>query len=218
MRHVLSIHHQFEAGLNEVHALLDSIDVSRHLLLHHAEEGITLQDFSARLADINHYIARSQEKIHSMEAGLQSSRNDASNYFMLVISLKDEMQLREDQISDLQQHMASFKTQNHSAEKKIQITDIAAKNAWEELAAEDEKLLALESRIDALAKKLKNSKADAYYAQALQVEEIARRTKLARQKKRDAYKEALELYKKALSLGKDEARTNIIDLERRLDD
>jgi hypothetical protein len=43
------------------------------------------------------------------------------------------------------------------------------------------------------------------------------KTDLAPQIKRDTYKEALELYKKALSLGKKEAKTEISDLERRLD-
>jgi hypothetical protein len=48
------------------------------------------------------------------------------------------------------------------------------------------------------------------------VEEAAKRTKLAPQKKRDTYKEALELYKKSLSLGKQEAKEKIAELEKKL--
>lgn len=47
------------------------------------------------------------------------------------------------------------------------------------------------------------------------VEETARRTRLAPQKWRETYREALELYKNSVSLGKQEARTDISRFLRR---
>jgi len=41
------------------------------------------------------------------------------------------------------------------------------------------------------------------------VEEAANRTKLAPRKKKETYKEAIELYKKALSMGKTEAQAKL---------
>jgi len=48
------------------------------------------------------------------------------------------------------------------------------------------------------------------------VEEAANRTKLAPRKKKETLREAVELYKKALSLGKSEAQDNITALEKKL--
>jgi hypothetical protein len=48
------------------------------------------------------------------------------------------------------------------------------------------------------------------------VEEAANRTKLAPRKKKETYKEAIELYKKALSMGKQEAQDKITALEKKV--
>ena len=53
-------------------------------------------------------------------------------------------------------------------------------------------------------------------ARAQAVEEAANRTKLAPRKKKDTYKEALELYKKSVSLGKAEAQAKVDELEKKL--
>ena len=48
------------------------------------------------------------------------------------------------------------------------------------------------------------------------IETAAERTRLAPRKKKETIKEALDLYKKALSLGKNEAQAKITELEDRL--
>jgi len=216
IRDVLNVHHRFQTNLIEVRGLLDSIDRNRHLLVNQSENSITLQEFSSRLADINRHIAMSQEKIQMMESGLTSSRNNASDYFELVLSLKDEMQRRQDQISNLHQHIGSYKSANDSVQEEIKVTEMATKNARENLAAKQKQLLLLQSKMEAMSKRSRAAEADAYYARARQVEETAKRTKLAPKKKRAAYEEALELYKIALSFGKDEARVDISNLDKRL--
>ena len=62
----------------------------------------------------------------------------------------------------------------------------------------------------------KVSEGDAYYMRAQAIETAANRTRLAPRKKKETMKEALELYKKALSLGKSEAQAKIDQLEKRL--
>ena len=62
----------------------------------------------------------------------------------------------------------------------------------------------------------KISEADAFYTRAVAVEEAANRTKLAPRKKKQTLKEAVELYRKALSLGKNEAQAKITEIEKRL--
>jgi hypothetical protein len=48
------------------------------------------------------------------------------------------------------------------------------------------------------------------------VEETANRTKLAPKKKKASYEEAIQLYKKSLSLGKKEAQARITELEKKI--
>jgi len=62
----------------------------------------------------------------------------------------------------------------------------------------------------------KVSEAEAYFVHAQAVEEAAKRTKFAPRKKKQTQQEALELYKIALFLGKDEAQPRIASLERKL--
>ncbi|MCE2996970.1 MAG: hypothetical protein LW863_15325, partial [Flammeovirgaceae bacterium] len=62
----------------------------------------------------------------------------------------------------------------------------------------------------------KVNEADSYFTRAAAIEEAANRTKLAPKKKKNTYKEAIELYKKALSLGKQEAQAKITELEKKI--
>lgn len=60
------------------------------------------------------------------------------------------------------------------------------------------------------------SEADSYYARGAAIEEAANRTKLAPRKKKDTLREALELYKKAQSLGNTNAQAKIDEIEKKL--
>ena len=57
-------------------------------------------------------------------------------------------------------------------------------------------------------------KANLYFAQAQALETAADRTKLAPRKKKETRREAIELYKISLSLGKTEAQERISKLEK----
>jgi hypothetical protein len=60
------------------------------------------------------------------------------------------------------------------------------------------------------------SQADLYFAQAQALETAAERTKFAPRKKKETRREALELYKLSLSLGKQEAQQKIEELEKEI--
>ena len=85
-----------------------------------------------------------------------------------------------------------------------------------ELSRCAQELALIEARVQEIMIQSKMSEADAYYARAQAVEEAANRTKLAPRKKKETLREAVELYKKALSLGKNEAQDNITSLEKKL--
>jgi hypothetical protein len=85
-----------------------------------------------------------------------------------------------------------------------------------QIEAKTQELALIEARVQELMIQSKMTEADAYFARAQAVEEAANRTKLAPRKKKETLKEAVELYKKALSMGKNEAQEKITELEKKI--
>jgi len=95
--------------------------------------------------------------------------------------------------------------------QEAELSDKAA-----QIETKTQELALIEARVQELMIQSKMTEADAYYARGQAVEEAANRTKLAPRKKKETYREAVELYKKALSLGKAEAQDKITELEKKL--
>jgi hypothetical protein len=96
----------------------------------------------------------------------------------------------------------------------LQEAEIADKQT--QIDSKNQELALIEARVQELMIQSKITDADAYFTRAQAVEEAANRTRLAPRKKKETLKEAVELYKKALSLGKNEAQDKITELEKKL--
>ena len=203
-------------SLKDVRGLLDSIDANRHSLRTNLSEGTSYEEFSTRLKDINEFVKMSEEKISLIQNALKNSKHEASAYLMLVDALKSEVQIRVDEITKLNEEVSKYQEENKGLLEEIRMKEDEVKDINIKICQKQQELLLLESRIEAMVKNFRVTEADAYYARARAVEEAANRTKLAPQKKRDTYKEALELYKRSLSLGKEEAKTDIANLEKKI--
>jgi len=216
LRNELNSRYHVLTSLTDVRALLDSIDANRNSLRTDLSKGTSYEEFTARLKDINEFVKLSEDKINVIQSSLKTSQNEAAAYLMLVDALKNEVQIHVEEITRLSEEVTKYEEQNRGLMEAIVLKEDEVKQINIKITEKQQELLLLESRIEAMAKDFKVTEADAYYARARAVEEAANRTRLAPQKKRDTYKEALELYKRSLSLGKEEARRNIADLEERL--
>lgn len=216
LRNELAARHSVLASLKDVRGLLDSIDASRNSLRSNLSEGTSYEEFTTRLKDINEFVKMSEEKINIIQTALKNSKHEAAAYLMLVDALKSEVQLRVDEIVKLEEEVTKYKEENHGLIREIKIKEDEVKNINIKISEKQQELLLLEARIEAMVNSFKVTEADAYYARARAVEEAAKRTKLAPHKKRETYKEALELYKRSLSLGKQEAKVDIANLEKKL--
>jgi len=216
LRNELSSRYNVMTSLKDVRGLLDSIDASRNSLRTDLSEGTSYEEFSTRLKNINAFVKMSEEKIVMIQNALKSSKHEASAYLMLVDALKSEVQLRVDEIVKLEQEVTKFKEENKGLQAQIKLKEDEVKDINIKISAKQQELLLLEARIEAMVNNFKVTEADAYYARARAVEEAAKRTKLAPNKKRETFKEALELYKRSFSLGKKEARADIENLEKKL--
>src|SRR5690606_2327765 len=59
--------------LQEIGALIDSIDASREMLRTNAVEGTSFSDYSTRLDEINNYIRETRSKIEELEKSIQKN-------------------------------------------------------------------------------------------------------------------------------------------------
>lgn len=216
LRNELATRHNLLTGLTDIKVLLDSIDANRNSLRSNLSEGTSYEDFTARLRDINEFVKLSEEKIDLIQNALKESKHEAGAYLMLVDALKSEVKIRMEEIVKLEEEVSRYQQENQGLQQQIRLKEDEVKDINIKISEKQQELLLLEARVEAMIKNFKVTEADAYYARARAVEEAARRTKLAPGKRRETYREALELYKRSLSLGKQEAKKDIANLEKKL--
>lgn len=208
--------HQMSQTLTEVGTLMDSIDASRQLLRVNMVEGTTYDDYAARMKDLNTYIKQTQSKIDDLEKGLKTSKANASAFSRTIKKLRADLESKTQEISLLQEQVEKYRNENQNLVTTVELQDAEIADKQSQIDAKNQELALIEARVQELMIQSKMTEADAYYTRAVAVEEAANRTKLAPRKKKDTLKEAVELYRKALSLGKNEAQAKIDALEKRL--
>lgn len=207
---------QVAQTLAEVGTLMDSIDANRQLLRVNMVEGTTYSDYTARMKDINNYVKQSQQKVEELEKALKKSKGNANAYAATIKKLKADLEARNEELAKMQALADQLKNENQNLITTVGLQEAELNDKEAQIQAKTQELALIEARIQELMVQSKMSEADSYFARAQAVEEAANRTKLAPRKKKDTLKEALELYKKSLSLGKTEAQAKIDELEKKV--
>lgn len=216
LRSELQTSQEFVKTLQEVGVLMDSIDANRQLLRVNMVEGTTYDDYTARMKDINNYVKDTQNKIEELEKSLKKSKGVSSSYAATIKKLKADLEEKNAEITRLQEVVANLGNENKNLITTVGLQEAELADKEAQILTKQQELALIEARIQELMINSKMSEADSYYARAQAVEEAANRTKLAPRKKKDTYKEAIELYKKALSMGKQEAQARITELEKKI--
>lgn len=202
--------------LNEVGVLMDSIDASRQLLRVNMVEGTTYDDYKSRMKDINGYVKDTQKRIDDLETSLKKSSANASTYSKQIKKLKADLETKSKEIVALQEQVDKFRSENQNLITTVGMQEAELSDKSSQIETKNQELALIEARVQEMMIQSKMSEADAYFARGQAVEEAARRTQLAPRKKKETYKEAIELYKKSLSLGKTEAQEKITALEKKI--
>lgn len=208
--------HHASRVLADIGVMLDSIDENRQLLRVNLVEGTPYKDYSARMVNINNYIERSQQKINDLEQSLKSSKANAAGFSKAISRLKADLANKGREIAFLHEQVEKYRNENVNLIVTMDLQDAEIADKQSQIESRSQELALIEARVQELMIHSKVSDADAYYLRAQAVEIAADRTKLAPRKKKETMREAVELYKKALSLGKQEAQAKIAELERRL--
>ena len=202
--------------LTEVGAMMDSIDASRQLLRVNMVEGTTYDDYKTRMKDINGYVRDTQKKIDDLEKSLKTSKSNANAFSKTIKKLKADLEAKTQEIAGLQEQVDNYRNENANLITTVGMQEAELTDKQTQIETKTQELALIEARVQEIMIQSKMTEADAYYARGQAVEEAAARTKLAPRKKKDTYREAIELYKKALSLGKAEAQEKITTLEAKL--
>lgn len=208
--------YQTSQTLVEVGVLLDSIDATRRLLRVNLVEGTAYGDFTGRMEELNRYIASTEEKITTLERSLTASNMWAQNLSKTVSHLKAELMRKTDEIAFLEEQVEQYRKENENLMITVNLQDAEIADKQEQIDARNQELAFIEARVQELLIQAKVSEADAYYTRAEAIEIAAERTRLAPRKRRETLREALELYRKAHSLGNSNAEAKIAELEERL--
>lgn len=208
--------YQMSQTLGEVGVLLDSIDASRQVLRVNLEHGTPYEEYAERLSDVKDYIKTTQQKIDRLEQNLRTSSAGARSLARTIKLLKAELEKKGQDITFLQEQVEKFRNENQNLIITVDLQDAEIADKQEQIDAKEQELALIEARVQELMIQSKVSESEAYYMRAQAIEKAANRTRLAPRKRKETLKEALDLYKKALSLGKTEAQAKITELEGRL--
>ncbi len=204
------------ATLEEVGSLIDSIDEARDALKLELESGTDYDDYLERMNDINEYVASTEAKLEQLENELASSASKNQTYIRTISRMKKELASKSAEIAQLQGTVEKYKEENTDLLNMVDLRETEIDDLEQEIDIKLEELEFLENKIQEMMKKAQVSEADSYFALGEALEEAARRTKLARKKKKETYMEALEYYKKALAFGREDAQEKIDALQEKI--
>lgn len=207
---------EFAQTLQEVGVLMDSIDANRQLLRVNMVEGTTYDDYSSRMKDINNYVKDTQNKIDDLETALKKSKSASNTFASTIKKLRADLEARGKEVEELRANVERLSNENKNLITTVGLQEAELGDKETQILAKEQELAYIEARIQEIMIQSKISEADSYYARGQAVEEAANRTKLAPKKKKATYAEAIELYKKSLSLGKAEAQSKITELEKKI--
>jgi chromosome segregation ATPase len=195
---------------------MDSIDANRQVLRMNMMEGTTFDNYTNRMEDLNKYVKDTEKKIAELEKSLKKSKSNTSYFATLVNNLKAEVEKKNQEIAILQDMVSKYQTENENLVKVNEMQEAEIVDQESQLATKQQELALIEARIQELMIQSKVSEAEQYYSRGMAVEAAAARIKLAPRKKKETLKEALEYYKKSLSLGHEPAKAKIDLLEKLL--
>jgi hypothetical protein len=168
---------------------------------------------SNHLRDVHFAVVENQKKMVAMEHAVRVARNHNEGYLSIVGALQGEVADRVDESDELADSIDYYEDVSVDLFRSVKLQEEAMNSLYQELQDREARLESLERKAHSLRMA---TEGEVYYVKGQQAEETAKRIRLAPQKKKETYREALELYKKSYSLGKHEAFARISSIEKLL--
>ncbi len=212
----LEVSREAISALGDVRRLIDSIDYNRYAILGVMKEEITDDDFKARLRGINRYVIEAQDRIRLLQQkidGLSTTSSKSTETLKGLIAAVDQ---RTEELRLLEERFEAAHSENDKLFQTVTLKEAELGEKLERLKAKEDDLEAVENELKNSLMQFRAAQGESYFAEAMAMEEIANRTHFAPGKRREARSEAYDLYKLALSYGKEEARDKMVELEQEM--
>lgn len=164
-----------------------------------------------RLSAVVHYVKNSEKELNSVRKRLRNSEDQAIAYLMMADALKSEVGIRDGEIEGLLDSVTRSQSDYDGVFQNLQNREKEMLEVIQKIESKEKELSGLKLQVKGF---LRNAEAEAYFMRAREVEEYGDKIIFASSKRRVTYQEALELYKKSFSLGKEEAQQRIYLLEK----
>ncbi|MBT29152.1 MAG: hypothetical protein CMO01_05770 [Thalassobius sp.] len=200
--------------LNKVDLLIDSISKSEAYMAFNLEMGTSYQDHVDRLRSLSAFIEYTRQKMLKLEKKMAEQDTEYQSMRLLIGRMRAEVEQKDQVIKKLRKQIADYEAEN---EELIRLVDLQKKeiiDIEQQLKLKIAALNKAEMNIEALKSEKEKIKADAFFEKAEANEQIAEMTKFAPKKKKEAYSEALNLYKMALQAGRKDAAGKIKEIEK----
>lgn len=173
------------------------------------EPAVTLQlDLGRQLELMN--------KISTAERRVERYRREAVGYQMMIDALKDEITVKDAELSRVREALSRYSAAHERHVEGLGERARDLERAIEEFRSRQEEYSSLRNKVGKMSTEVRLAEAEACYARAQLAEAEANRIFFSRERKKQYLNEALEGYRKAESLGKDEASQNVQRLEKSL--
>ncbi len=212
LKWVLESSQKVEFQLSEIDALLDSIDANRNVIRATVVEDPDYKGYANRLRDLSFHIRDTQLKIQELE----KSSSKVRGLLVAVQNLQNEMAVQAEQFAALQQKGMHHIEEMDSMNRIVGHKDSLLNKKEEVIKIKSADIVAFETLLRENEEKMRREMSELYYAQAEALEIAADRTNFAPNKKKATLREAIELYKASLSLGKTEAQKKIEVLKKKI--
>jgi DNA repair exonuclease SbcCD ATPase subunit len=201
----LALTKQAVLDAQEVKALLDSIDASRQVIHTDMGNSSDSQDNADRLNDLNEYVKDINVKMDQMEKSIKYVNTMAAS----ILKLQADIEVRTDKISKLEADAKKTIGKNNSLMLTVQRKD-STLAAFMKTCQQD--VVTLQKIMEDVHLKNNTATANLYFQQAETLAAMAP-TVPSGTKRKTVQREALEMYKISLSLGKKEAQDKITKLQ-----
>jgi chromosome segregation ATPase len=216
LRNELQTNQKLTATLTEIGTLIDSIDASRNMLRLSMAEGTSYESYTSRMKEINQYVHDAQRRIETLEKESVGVKSNATAYAQAINKLKSELETRTHELNALKELVSQYKNENDNLISTVGLQKAEIDDKLSQIKTKQVEMANLQAQVNELLVKSTVDQGEAYFARAAAVEETANRTRFAPRKKKNSRKEALELYKLALTFGKEEAKERIAGLEKKI--
>ncbi len=207
---------KFSQALQDVGAMIDSIDRNRHVLHTRMVEGTSIDDFKNSMKDINEYVKKTEKKITALENHLSNATTSRKQYALAVKKMKDELEARNHELAALQEKVTEFQNENSNLVHAVDLQKAEIEDKLAQIEAKKAETVKLEEQVSQLITQSKIDQAEFYFTKGEILEETARRTKFAPRKKRTTNQQALDMYQLAVVCGKEEAVAKVAELKKKI--